>query len=270
MKFHGFEFEDQPWFPVSIRNSMTEYLRFLFHTFHLYQPVWPILKEELIKTNNSTILDLCSGSGGAMERFYEDLQRTLSKEVKIVLSDLFPSLLVYQHLHDKTNGGITYVAKPLDACAVPVGMEGFRTLFSGFHHFQPEKAKAVITNAIACQKEIGIFDGGNKSIGMMLAIIILHPVLLIFCTPFIKPFRWSRLIFTYLIPVIPFCTVWDGVISIARLYHPEEMLQMASDADVHHHYRWNSGKIKNKYGLSIAYLIGTPDLNNLKNENYGI
>lgn len=270
MKFHGFEFEDQPWFPVTIRNSMTEYLRFLFHTFHLYKPVWPILQEQLIKTNNSTILDLCSGSGGAMEGVYENLQQTMGKKVKIVLSDLFPSLLVYQHLHDKTSGGISYIDVPVDACTVPGDMQGFRTLFSGFHHFQPPKAKAIITNAIACQKEIGIFDGGNKNIAMVLAIIILHPILLFFCTPFIKPFRWSRLVFTYLLPVIPFCIVWDGAISIARLYRPEEMLQMACEADPENNYQWNSGKVKNKYGMSIAYLIGTPICNNLKNENYGL
>jgi ubiquinone/menaquinone biosynthesis C-methylase UbiE len=137
MKLRAFEFEDQPWFPAIIRDSMTEYLRFLFNTFHLYKPVWPLLREMMIKTNNTIILDLCSGSGGAMEGIYENLKLTYRMDVKIVLSDLFPSLLVYKHLHHKTEGGISYVAIPVDACAVPSEMEGFRTLFSGFHHFQP-------------------------------------------------------------------------------------------------------------------------------------
>lgn len=263
MKFHGFEFEDQPWFPGIIRDSMTEYLRFLFLTFHLYQPVWPLLREVLTKTSNTTILDLCSGSGGAMEGMYENLRQTFGKEVKIVLSDLFPSLMSYKHLHSRTNGGISYIASPVDACKVPHEMKGFRTLFSGFHHFRPDKAKAILKNAIASRNEIGIFDGGNKSIGMMLVIILMHPILLFFCTPFIKPFRWSRLLYTYMIPVIPFCTVWDGVVSITRLYRPAEMLQLAQDADLHNNYHWISGKVKNKYRMSIAYLIGTPVVKNL-------
>lgn len=258
MKIRGFEFEDQPWFPATIRDSMTEYLRFLFNTFHLYKPVWPLLREVLIKTNNSTILDLCSGSGGAMEGIYENLQQTLSKEVKIVLSDLFPSLMIYKHIYNRTNGGISYIAFPVDACAVPCEMEGFRTLFSGFHHFQPPQAKAILSNAIACQREIGIFDGGNKSLLMIVAIMIVHPIMFFFCTPFLKPFRWSRLLFTYLIPVIPFCTIWDGIISITRLYQPNEMEQLAREADLNNSYNWISGKVKNKYGMSIAYLIGTP------------
>lgn len=270
MKLRGFELEDLPWFPVTIRDSMTEYLRFLFNTFQLYKPVWPLLREVMKKTNNTTILDLCSGSGGAMEGIYENLKVTYRKDIKIVLSDLYPSLLIYKHLQYKTGGGISYMAMPVDACSVPLELEGFRTLFSGFHHFKPEKAKAILSNAIACRKEIGIFDGGNKSLWMILAIIIVHPLMLLFCTPIIKPFRWSRLLFTYLIPVIPFCTVWDGIVSIIRLYPPKEMEQLARQADLENDYTWVSGKVKNKYGMSIAYLIGMPDIKNIKTESYGI
>lgn len=263
MKLRGFEFEDQSWFPATIRDGMTDYLRFLFNVFHLYKPVWPLVKEVLIKTDNTIILDLCSGSGGAMEGIYENLKHTYRKDIKIILTDLFPSLMIYQHLHDKTGGGISYVPVPVDACAVPLEMEGFRTLFSGFHHFHSSQARQIFSNAIACQKEIGIFDGGNKSLWMILTILIVHPLMLFFCTPFIKPFRISRLLFTYLLPVIPLCTVWDGIVSIARLYQPEEMEQIARGADFNNNYNWVSGKLKNKYGMSIAYLIGTPSIKNI-------
>jgi hypothetical protein len=259
MKLRGFEFEDQSWFPERIRDSMTDYLRFLFHTFKLYQPVLPILKEALVKTNTNQILDLCSGSGGAMESIYKDLKRTFSEDTKITLSDLFPSLLVYKHLSDKTGGGISYIGLPVDACNVPSELKGFRTLFSGFHHFDQEKAKEVLKNAVDARQGIGIFDGGNRSIWMILLIIVVHPIMLFLCTPFFRPFRISRLLFTYLIPIIPFCTVWDGVFSILRLYKPGELLLLANEAD-NTNYTWSSGKIRNKFGMSIAYLIGYPSI----------
>jgi len=262
MKFRGFEFEDQSWFPEIIRDSMTDYLRFLFHNFKLYQPVLPILREALIKTNNQQILDLCSGSGGAMESVYENLKQTFRIDVKITLSDLFPSLLVYRHLSHNTGGGISYIALPVDASSVPSELKGFRTLFSGFHHFDRPKASAVLKNAVESGKAIGIFDGGNKSIWMILAIIVIHPLMLFFCTPFLKPFRISRILFTYLVPVIPFCTIWDGIISILRLYTPEEMLQASQEADTSCNYTWLSGKVRNKFGMSIAYLVGYPVIEN--------
>jgi hypothetical protein len=261
MIFRGFEFEDQPWFPEIIRDSMTDYLRFLFHTFKLYQPVLPLLKEALVKTNTDQILDLCSGSGGAMESIYADLKRTFNADIKITLSDLFPSLIIYQHLYTKTDGGISYIIKPVDACNVPSELKGFRTLFSGFHHFDQEKAKEVLRDAVDARQGIGIFDGGNRSLWMILLIIILHPILLLLCTPFFRPFRISRILFTYLIPVIPFCTIWDGIFSILRLYKPDELLQMAHEAD-NVSYTWISGKVRNKFGMSIVYLIGYPTIEN--------
>lgn len=263
MKFRGFEFEDQSWFPAAIRNYMTDYLRFLFHTFKLYHPVLPILKEALIKTNNHQILDLCSGSGGAMESVYDNLKQTLRMEVKITLSDLFPSTLIYKHLSHNTNGAISYVEQPVDATSVPFELNGFRTLFSGFHHFNPVKATAVLKNAIESQKAIAIFDGGNKNGWMILSILVLHPILIFLCTPLIRPFHVSRLLFTYLIPVIPLCTVWDGIVSVLRLYKPKEMLEMASEADIAYSYTWHSGMVRNKYGMGIAYLVGYPVSKNL-------
>lgn len=259
MKIRGFEFEDQPWFPEIIRDGMTDYLRFLFHSFKLYQPVLPLLKDALVKTNTTEILDLCSGSGGAMESIYKNLKNTFSNNIQITLSDLFPNLIIYQRLHHLTHGGISYIVQPIDASEVPSELNAFRTLFSGFHHFEPKKATAVLKDAVDARMGIGIFDGGDRSLAMILLLIIVHPVLLCLCTPFLKPFRISRLLFTYLIPVIPFCTIWDGVFSISRLYHPEEMLQMANQADSEH-FTWISGKVKNYFGLSIAYLIGFPSV----------
>ena len=261
MKLRGFEFEDQPWFPAILRDSMTDYLRFLFHTFKLYQPVLPLIRNGLVKTNTHQILDLCSGSGGAMERIYEDLKDTFNAEIQITLSDLYPSSLVNNNLSHHNRGGISYMSTPVDASDVPIELKGFRTLFSGFHHFKPQKAAAVLKNAVDARKGIGIFDGGNRSIWMVLVLIIVHPILLFLFTLFLRPFKISRVLFTYLIPIIPICTVWDGIFSILRLYDPDEMLQMAKEADSDN-YTWVSGKVRNEYGMSIAYLVGYPAIGN--------
>lgn len=255
MKFRVFEFEDQPWLPGFIRTGMTDYLRFLFNTFRLYDPVMPVLKDALTKSDANQILDLCSGSGGTIKIIYENLKQTFNPGVQITLSDFFPNEQAYELISKGTNGGISFVHAPVDACAVPLGLNGLRTVFSAFHHFEKEKAKEVLKDVVDAGQGIAIFDGGNRSFWMVLLIIFAHPVLLFLCTPFIRPFRIVRLIFTYLIPVIPFCVIWDGVISIHRLYSPDEMLKIANEAD-NDQYTWNSGRIKSKFGLSIAYLTG--------------
>ncbi len=257
MRFRGFEFEDQPWFPDFLRDGMTDYLRFLFLRFNLYEPVLPILKDALRKSGSSHILDLCSGGGGPIESTYKDLKDSFDAEIKITLTDLYPNKLAIETISGKTKNGISYLNIPVDATSVPPELEGFRTIFSGFHHFEQEKAKAVLKNALENRHGIAIFDGGSKNVAMILLILFVHPVLLFSCSPFFKPFRFSRLVFTYIIPVIPFCTVWDGVVSICRLYSPEEMLQMTREID-DGKYSWTSGKIRNEFGLSITYLVGHP------------
>src|SRR5450759_4223616 len=50
------------------------------------------------------------------------------------------------------------------------------------------------------------------AIGLMFAWALMPFV----CTPWIRPFRWSRLLWTYLIPIIPLVFLFDGVVSCHR------------------------------------------------------
>jgi hypothetical protein len=84
-----------------------------------------------------------------------------------------------------------------------------------------------------------------------------HIIFFFFFTPFFRPFRFSRLLFTYIIPVIPFCQIWDGIVSIIRLYKPEELLGIAKEVDSENYF-WKAGKVKNKFGIRVTYLIGYP------------
>jgi len=120
-----------------------------------------------------------------------------------------------------TNGKISFIETPVDATRVPIGIEGFRTMFTAIHHFRPTQVKEILKNAIDNGKPIAFFDSGDKNLLIFLSIFIVHPIVFFICTPFFKPFRLSRLLFTYIIPVIPICTFWDGLVSILRLYEPQ-------------------------------------------------
>ena len=252
-----FEFEDLPWFPDTIRESMTDYLRYLITKVNFYKSIVPLIIEGLNKTNSSQIIDLCSGGGGAIRQIQEGIKRQSGKDIKIILTDKFPNKSAFEFLAEKTNGNISFSDQSIDATGVPATMVGFRTIFSGFHHFDTRMAKAVLKNTVEAKSGIGIFDGGDKNILAILFILIMHPILFFIFTPFFKPFRFSRIIFTYLIPIIPFCTVWDGIVSIIRLYKPKELVKIANEID-HENYFWQAGRMKTKHGLHVTYLIGYP------------
>jgi hypothetical protein len=257
LRKHLFEFEDLEWFPDTIREGMTDYLRYLITMADFYRPVVPIIIEGMARSGANQIVDLCSGGGGAVEQIQNDLKQLSGSEIKIILTDKYPNTSSYEFIKAKTNGAISFLDESVDAAEVPETLKGFRTIFSGFHHFDKGLAKAVLKNAVEAKSGIGIFDGGNKNILAILAVLVVHPLVFFFFTPFFKPFRFSRLFFTYIIPIIPLCTVWDGVVSILRLYKPGELLQLANEVEFET-YHWQSGKKKSRFGLKVTFLVGYP------------
>jgi hypothetical protein len=76
--------------------------------------------------------------------------------------------------------------------------------------------------------------------------------------PFRRPFRWSRLLWTYLIPVIPFVLLFDGVVSCLRAYSLGELQDMTREIESSG-YRWEVGeKAGGFFRVRITYLIGRP------------
>jgi hypothetical protein len=77
-------------------------------------------------------------------------------------------------------------------------------------------------------------------------------------TPFIRPFRWSRLFWTYVVPVVPFAMMFDGVVSCLRIYNPNEMRAMAMEAGGEA-FEWEAGTAYPPgSAIPIPYLIGVP------------
>lgn len=256
-RFRGFELEDQQWLPSPVRNGMTDYLRFLFKSLNLYKPVVPLLKDGVLACKASKVIDLCSGSGGAVEQINEELLLKYGLDPEFILTDKFPNTTAMDYFANHPSRRIRYYNAPVDATLVPVELKGFRTIFSGFHHFDRKNAAAILRDAVSSRQGIGIFDGGDKNFLFILLILLFHPICILLTTPFIQPFRWSRLFWTYLIPLIPLFTVWDGVLSILNLYQLDELKTMATKTGSEY-YRWNAGKIRNHLGLGINYLIGIP------------
>jgi len=257
MRFHLFEFEDQSWFPEVIRSGGTDYLRYLLVATDLYKPCIILLNDVLKQTGKAKIVDLCSGGGGYIEQVYHELKKITRGYVSLMLTDKFPNIEAYKHLQNKTNDEITFDIRSVDAASVPADLEGIRTMFSAIHHFKPGQVRSVLKDAVEKNEPIAIFDGGDKSIFAIIGILIVHPIAFLLFTPFFKPFKISRLFFTYIIPLIPLYTIWDGCVSIMRLYKPKELLNIANDVSPAA-YNWVAGKTKSKFGLHASYLIGIP------------
>jgi hypothetical protein len=77
-------------------------------------------------------------------------------------------------------------------------------------------------------------------------------------TPFIKPRTLSRFFWTYLIPIVPLATCWDGVISLLRVYSVRELEELASPLQSKD-YVWETGQASMETPLfEYTYLLGYP------------
>jgi hypothetical protein len=257
-RLHLFEFEDQPWFPEVLRAGQMDYLRFMISGLGIYRPVAPLLAQALHDTQQPQLLELGAGAGGGTETVLAALrqQPTAPPNLHLLLTDLYPQPTAWADVTRRTAGAIQGHAAPVNALAVPTDLPGFRVIFSAFHHFAPPQAEALLRDAVANGAGIGVFEGAGKSwleIGLALTVL---PVAQLLLTPFFRPFRLSRLVFTYLLPLIPLTTIWDGVVSIFRMYPPADLLALAQRADPTGRYRWQTGQLRHWWGPRVTYLIG--------------
>ena len=256
-RFHLIEFEDLESFPACIRDGITDYLRFVITTFRMYEPVTEVLKRVIEKSGKKEILDLCSGGSGSLMRTVRKLDEITNGEIKVTMSDKFPNIAAYRNVSKSTNGRIEFIETPVDASNVPSSLNGIRTIFSSFHHFDESEAKAVLKDAVDKKSPICIFDGAERKLRYAFAVLLSTPVGMPLFTPFYRPFSFKRLFFTYIIPLIILFGLWDGVVSMLRIYEPDEMLKMANEIDSEN-YEWESGKLKAPIGTKINYLVGIP------------
>lgn len=252
-RIHLFEFEDQKWFPTFLRNYMTDFLQFLSNKTKLYKPIIPIIEKGLKKSNTTQIVDLGSGGGGGLIWLNTELKKIVPG-LKIVLTDFYPNIPAFEHTQEQADN-FEFIDYPVDARNVPDHLRGLRTQFLSFHHFKSKDAKQILHNAIDSNSPIAVFEAQERSIPSILAMVF-SPLSVWLTTPFIRPFKIGRIIFTYLIPLVPLFVLWDGVVSSLRTYSVKEMKALIEDLDGNQNYDWEMGNIKSGPGM-VLYLLGT-------------
>ena len=255
-RFHLFELEDQSWFPNIIRDLATDYLQFMETKMSLHRPVVPLLTNAMRESRTTTVVDLCAGGGGPVIPLLGEM-KAAGIPVRFILTDKFPNLPAFERLA-RDHPGISFDRESIDATDVPARLTGFRTVFNAFHHFKPDDARAVLQSAVSSRQPIGIFEIPERATWIVVTTALLVPILVLLTTPFIRPFRWSRLLFTYVLPLVPLTCFWDGFVSQLRAYTPEELRRLAmSLGDVG--YRWDAGKVRLQGSPAhLTYLIGQP------------
>ncbi|MCA9688172.1 MAG: hypothetical protein KC636_01090 [Myxococcales bacterium] len=250
-RLHLFEFEDQPWFPALLRDLLTEQLQFELEARRVYQPIVPHLARALRRTGRTHLVDLCSGAGGPVLGVRAALEEQLGEPVTVELTDRFPNHDAFARARERAPGRIDSCGAPIDARAVPGDRAGFRTLFSAFHHFRPTAAQAILQDAVDSGAPIGVFEFTSRAPRAPLAMA--RAALRVWArTPLDLPRTPTRLLLSFVVPLVPWIYFVDASVSHWRTYTPDELRAMTTRLGGQR-YRWECGRAR-----GVTFLIGTP------------
>lgn len=250
-----FEFGDLQWVPKWYHFYMRRYLVFFYKLFGYYKLWIPAVSAFIEKTGSRSYLECCSGSGEVLGLVISNLPENLVKGKNFVLSDISPLPEFIEQVNRKSHSNIRYCEIPIDATQIPEEMNNPRIFINSFHHFPSETAKQIIESSIISKQGIIILEYVRHSpLGY---ISMLTGSLMIFLTlPFIAKPRDLPLLalLTYIVPIFPLMFFWDGIISCLRVYTPDKLASIVSEANV-------QAEITSLIKRSILYPAGVSAIN---------
>ncbi len=248
-----FEVLDQSWCPEGVRQGATDYLEAITSRADIYRPIQAEIFRAIHDCGAQRVVDLCSGGGGPWLSPGWRTALAQHAPLTVVLTDKFPSAALAARV--AADCSVSCLSIPVDAANVPESLTGFRTIFSSFHHFPDAPARMVLADAVRCREGFAMAEVTSRT-PRALATMLLMPIFAWILTPRMRPFRWSRLVLTYLVPLIPLVVLWDGIVSCFRTRTPQELLALTSSFP---HYDWVAGYAQDgARWLAPVYLIGRP------------
>lgn len=248
-RIHLFELEDFDWVPRAVRDGGTDLLDLGFDRIGFYDGVAPALRRILSETGAGRIVDLCSGGGGGALQLRK-LLRAAGDGTELVLSDRHPSEAGRARVAALGDPTTRYLEQPVDAMSGGGEEPGLRTMSGALHHFDEPSVAALLGGIVARRQPLAFFDiaaapqlRAMPIVFLPLAMALNGLMLLLgslALVPFVRPFRLSRWLLTYLVPLIPILAAWDGTVSALRAYTPEELLAIARSVPGAQDYEWAS------------------------------
>lgn len=258
-RIHLFEFEDLAWFPDWLRKCLTRIMMVLHKLLNTSEEMADLVNRALKYTDNNTIIDLCSGSGGPMPEVLEILKKKFHvPEPRLIMTDLFPDREYAAQFNTDKNEEIIYLTDKVDAARIDADLTGLRTMVGSLHHMKPEDARKILKNTMDSIQPFLAFEISDNSFRRALWWVVIPVNILsaLAVSLLARPFTWQQFVFTYLIPIIPIVYAWDGAVSNARTYTLQDMDILLAGLDSEE-YLWDKGVLNGR--SNKLYLMGLPE-----------
>jgi hypothetical protein len=255
-RLHLFEFNDQAWVPAPLRDTIVESLTRALRWGRMLDGLVEPLLGFLDAAGAREVLDIGSGGGGPAEALVEAAHRR-GRDLHVLLTDLYPRPSVWSALGGRHPGVIDFANEPVDATRIPPHLSAgrARVIINTFHHFQPDLAQAVMTDAIRSRAPIFVSEAFDRNPLRFLSFAPAGLAALYVSPALSSEARVARAALVWGSPVALTASVWDGLVSTMRVYTEEELRTMAGHDPS---YRWTYGRYPfAPFGLGY-YFHGIP------------
>ena len=262
-RIHGIELHEQPWYPAAWRRTFQDGLGYFITQLGMYHNLAAPFAQLLQRVGATAVLDLCSGSSEPVVDLLQRAAQTQpeSPATQLLLSDLFPNIPHFERLkakHSSHIASIDYCPDPVNAMGVPQdkSLPRVRTVFSALHHFRPAEARTILANAAADADAIAVFECTGRTWANMLATCAI-PLTSAVATAFLlRPWSWKNVLWSVIVPVIPFTAFVDGLVSNLRTYTEAELCAMVGSINAPD-FAWEVGSVPIPHtSLRATYVFG--------------
>lgn len=224
---HLFEFCDAPWTPRFFRKTLLEVLEYVNTRFvNYYQSLVEQIIEDAIKHNIEFIVELGAGTCAP-------LTKRLAKEpradhLRLIPCDLYPDTAEYTVLENQYPEQVLAMLESVDFSHPHRWPSNTMVVLStAFHHILPENRARVVANLTQSADRIMVFESVRKTtLSWMRAWLAIFPALLLPIGYWNKPGGFRRVLWCWILPVVPLMWLWDNIVGHLRLTTEKQWLEL--------------------------------------------
>jgi hypothetical protein len=217
------QFINTTWFPKHLKLLIAEFLTWFVLKTNASKPFMPLINQMLEENKTNTIINIDIPIGAGIDT----VTPFLDKKIKV---------------------------RNLTLAEFNTQQSGLYLFVNAFHQLPPQKAQQIVAQIAKSKNPLIIVEGNNDSLWQIVGMTFFVPLTVILTAFFVKPFRFTRIIFTYLLPILPIALVIDGCLALLKLYNPKDLLTLSKNIELENH-QWEAGKKDNGRGGKIMYLL---------------
>lgn len=222
MPLHLFEFMDHARTPQAIRQTLLDVLDFCNRDFRPhYQDIAAEILRHLKGTPITQVVELGAGTAPITQALAGS---DSSEHLRLIPSDLYPEPTLWKKLENQHPKQVQPAYHPVDFTIPQQSVPGSSVVLSATLHHIPTTQRMATLQALAESADLVlIFEPVQKNpVSMFLVLFAVIPALLTPLARWTSPGSVRRVLWCWLVPIVPLMFVWDGLVSCIRQWNRAE------------------------------------------------